>query len=181
MARYGDTPEQLLQELRAGRLAEAIDRLHGVRGIVGTIGGTDSSAAGELERALRASASCADATLKAPLGVFIACHEELVASIGAVLSRQPVAKPTAGEGSLGTEADLRPLLARLRAALANDEPKPCQETLATLRQHRWPGVPDTVLVELDGLVRRYRFADALAVLDAGLGAAGDGTEEPARE
>ena len=179
LARYGDMPAQLLDELRTGRLEEALDRLHAMRGILGTIGGTNLGAVGDLQRALRACGSCSDPSLTAPLGVFHARYDELLTSIRAFLSRQPAPDTSHAELVPGTSHELRPLLARLHAALANDEPRPCQETLVALRQRAWSEVPDSLLADVERLVRRYRFSEALALLAARVDPALMETEAPA--
>jgi two-component system sensor histidine kinase/response regulator len=165
-SKYGDTPEQLLDELRTDRLADATHRVHTVRGIAGNLGAANlSAAAQELEEALRAPERLGSFSLGVPVRTFIDRHYALMVTIGTVLSRRPATEPARTDAAPGTVEELRPLLIRLRAALANDELKPCKEVLATLLHRHWPGVSDAALAEVDRLARGYRFADALTTLD----------------
>jgi two-component system sensor histidine kinase/response regulator len=164
----GETPAQLLQELRAERRDDAIHRIHAVRGVAGSLGGKElEAAAAELEKACKAAGNGIPFSLGGPLRVFIDCHEALMMAIGAILALQPVVSPTKPEDPPGNLEELRPLLSQLRKALANEEPKPCKKILAALLTRSWPEEQETLLAELNRLVQHYRLAEALALLDGG--------------
>jgi PAS domain S-box-containing protein len=56
VAGYGETPELLLDELRADRRKDAIHRVHAIRGVAGSLGGKElEAAAAELEKACQAA------------------------------------------------------------------------------------------------------------------------------
>ena len=76
----------------------------------------------------------------------------------------PPARP---KGPLGNAAQLKPLLEQLKKALASEEPRPCKEILVELLKKRWPEKQYTLLLELNRLVKRYRLAEALALLNNG--------------
>ena len=166
IAGYGETPAQLLQELRANRREEAIHRAHAIRGVAGNLGGRElEAAAAELEKACRAAGNCVHFSLGEPLRSFIDRHAALMTAIGFVLVRPSAVSPAGPEGPPGDAAELRLLLERLRNALASEEPRPCKEVLGELLQRPWPEGREAVLAELNRLVQRYRLADALALLD----------------
>ena len=85
--------------------------------------------------------------------------------IDMVPARQPAVLPDKPEGQPGSAAELRPLLERLKLALASEEPLPCKKILGTLSQSRWSEDHETALAEVSRLVKRYRIAEALAFLN----------------
>ena len=165
-AGYGETPEQLLQELRMDQREEAMHRIHAIKGVAGNLGGKElAAAAAKLEKAIRASGNGIPFALGEPLRVFIDCHEAMIMATGSILSRQPVVSKAKPQGPPGTEAEMRLLLKRLKKALDKEEPLPCKEILEALLKRSWPVNQEAILAELNHLVNRYRLADALALLD----------------
>ena len=160
-----ETPAQLLQELRAGQRDEALHRVHAVRGVAANLGANElAAAASELENGCRAAGNIIPFSLGEPLRVFIDSHESLLMAIDALLVHQPSAVPKP-ENPVGDMAELQPLLADLKKALASDEPRPCKEILAVLRENSWPEEQQTLLAELNRLVNRYRLQEALDLLN----------------
>ena len=163
---YGETPEQLLQELRTDRREDVVRRVHTIRGVAGNLGGKDLEvAAAELEKASREAENGVPFALGEPLRVFIDRHEAMITAIGFVLSQQPVVSPAKPEGPPGDAAEMRLLLERLKKALVSEEPRSCKEILGTLLQRRWTESHEAILADVNRLVQHYRLADALALLD----------------
>jgi len=166
IAGHGEAPGQLLQELRTDRREEVVRRVQAIKGMAGNIGGKDlETAAADLEKACLAAGNGVPFALGETLRVFIDRHEALITAIGVVLSQQPVVAPAMPEGPPGDAAEMRLLLARLRKALASEEPRPCKKIMGELMKKRWPEGREAVLAELSRLVQRYRLAEALALLD----------------
>jgi CheY-like chemotaxis protein len=175
VAEYMETSTLLLQELRADQLEDAIYRVHAIRGVAGNIGGKEmAAAAAELENVCQAydeNAGSAEngvpLALREPLRVFIDRHEALITAIGVILAQQPAVlsdKPEP-EGKLGSAEELRPLLERLKLALASEEPLPCVEILEELSQRRWSEYHEKALAEVNRLVQQYRLTEALVFLN----------------
>ena len=59
------------------------------------------------------------------------------------------------------------LLEKLKTPLDNGEPRPSKEILAVLLEKRWPEEQETLLAELSHLVRNYRLAEVLNLLNKG--------------
>ena len=74
------------------------------------------------------------------------------------------ATPARPELPPGDMAELQTLLEQLREPLDNGEPMPCKDILATLLAKSWPEAQETLLVELNRLVKRYRLQEALDLL-----------------
>ena len=175
VAEYGEAPKLLTHELQAGRRKDVIHLVCAIRGVAGNLGGKEmEAAAAELENACHATTENAGSsengvplTLREPLRIFIDHHEALITAIGVVLAQQPAVsqdKPEP-EGKLGSAAELRPLLEKLKLALASEEPLPCIKILEDLSQRRWSEGYETALAEVNRLVQQYLLAEALAFLD----------------
>ncbi|MEI6260770.1 MAG: response regulator, partial [Deltaproteobacteria bacterium] len=170
VAGYMETPTLLLQELRSDQLEDAIRRVHAIRGVAGNLGGKKMAAAAEeLENACQAAAKNAESSVPLaigePMSVFIDRHEALITAIGVVLAQQPAVLPDKPEGQPGSASELRPLLERLKLALASEEPLPCIKILEELSQRRWSESHQTALAEVNRLVQQYKLAEALAFLN----------------
>jgi len=72
--------------------------------------------------------------------------------------------PARLEGPPGNLVELPHLLEKLKKALESEEPLPCKELLALLLAKRWPEAQETLLAELNRLVKRYRLQEALDLL-----------------
>jgi len=169
VAEYGETPTLLLHELNADQREDAIVRIHAIRGVAGNLGGKKVEAAAVgLENACQATENAGNGipfALRAPLRVFIDRHEALIAAIGVVLARHPDVLPNKPEGQQGSTAELRPLLERLKLALASKEPLPCKEIMEESSQRRWSEGHETALAEVNRLVQQYRLAEALTLVN----------------
>ncbi|MEI6262634.1 MAG: ATP-binding protein, partial [Deltaproteobacteria bacterium] len=169
VAEYGETPTLLLHELNADQREDAIVRIHAIRGVAGNLGGKKVEAAAVgLENACQATENAGNGipfALRAPLRVFIDRHEALIAAIGVVLARHPDVLPNKPEGQQGSTAELRPLLERLKLALASKEPLPCKEIMEESSQRRWSEGHETALAEVNRLIQQYRLAEALTLVN----------------
>ena len=76
----------------------------------------------------------------------------------------PVAPPRP-ERPPGDMAELQTLLEQLKTPLDRGEPRPCKEIMATLLEKSWPEEQETLIAELDRLVKRYRLQEALDLLN----------------
>ncbi len=65
----------------------------------------------------------------------------------------------------GDLAELLPLLEQLKKPLEKCEPRPCKDILAVLLEKSWPEEQETLLAELNRLVKCYRLQDALELLN----------------
>ena len=166
VAGYGDAAAQVREGLRADLRDEAIHLIHSMKGVAGNIGGKElAAAAAELERACRTSGVGVPLSLGVPLRRFTACHEALIAAIGLVLAKHPAALQINQEGLAGNPTEMMVQLLKLKKVLETGEPKPCIEIITSLMAMQWPESIVTFLNELDKLIWRFRFGDALAILN----------------
>jgi len=163
---YGETSAKLLHEVQTGKWEEALRRVHSIKGVAGTLGSTNlADAARKLEKAFRTERNCDSAMLRKPLQTFIDCHEDLIATIGAVIPRQSGDAPAKPEGPPWDDAEMFLLLERLRIALRSEEPLPCKGIMEELLQRPCPEGWIGVLAELGRLILRYRLSEALVLLE----------------
>jgi CheY-like chemotaxis protein len=163
---YADTGEQLLHELRTDQLEKAIRRVHSIKSTAGNIGGKELEAvAAELEKAFHEKGSV-HFSLGEPVRRFIDRHNDLLAAIAAALPPRQAGDQTRPERQRGKADEYLQLLDRLRAALMKNEPRPAMDILAVLMQKQWPEDNDSSLTELNRLLQRYRFDEAMSILDS---------------
>ena len=166
MEGYGEAPAQLQQEMQAGKLEEALRRVHSIKGVAGTIGSTAlQDAATQLEKSLWKVQTCDHPTLAEPLQIFSDCHAALVKTIGLFLPRLSGERPARQEGQPWDAAQMRLLLTRLKTALESEEPLLCNKILGELLQRPCPANWAAVLAELNRLISGYNLAEALALLE----------------
>ncbi|MFZ4440129.1 MAG: ATP-binding protein [Syntrophales bacterium] len=73
--------------------------------------------------------------------------------------------PPRQERPPGDMAELQTLLEKLKEPLDDGEPMPCKEILAALREKSWPEEQETLLADLNRLVKLYRLQEALDLLN----------------
>ncbi|MEI7672095.1 MAG: ATP-binding protein, partial [Deltaproteobacteria bacterium] len=78
------------------------------------------------------------------------------------------ATPPRPERPPGDMAELQTMLEKLKEPLDRGEPQPCKEILAVLLAKSWPEEQETLLAELNRLVKRYRHQEALGLLNNGV-------------
>ncbi len=158
--------EDLVQDLRTGRSADALRRVHSMKGVSGNLGGKElMAAAGNLEKALRNKQDGVPGAVGEPLNAFVDRHREFLATVTTYLAENSGMVPEVPAAPRGTPGELRPLLENLRAALADAEPRPCEEILGTLAERTWPESVETLLAEIRGQVEGYRMSAALTLLE----------------
>ena len=155
---HTNTRDQLIVELRSGRMAEALRRVHSIRSVAGNLGATALEAsATRLEAELRAAVGPIPFSVGEPLRRFIDRLDWILAALKPALPPLPAAQARpAGEAS-----EANALLDRLSEALSAGDPVASREQMALLTRKRWPGGLDGLVDELAERVRRYRHLDAL--------------------
>jgi CheY-like chemotaxis protein/HPt (histidine-containing phosphotransfer) domain-containing protein len=155
---HANTRDQLIAELRSGRTAEAMRRVHSIRSVAGNLGATALEAsATRLDADLRAAVGPVPFSVGEPLRRFIDRLDWILAALKPALP--PL--PSAPERPAGEACEAEALLERLSEALSAGDPVASREQMALLTRKRWPGGIDGLVNELAERVRRYRHQDAL--------------------
>jgi HPt (histidine-containing phosphotransfer) domain-containing protein len=163
---YADTGEQLLHELRTDQREKAIRRIHSIKSTAGNIGGKELEAvAAELEKAFRENGGV-HSFRGEPVQRFIDRHNDLLAAIAAALPPRQAGDQARPERQQGTTDEYLHMLDRLRAALVKNEPRPAMDILAVLIRKQWTEENDSSLTELNRLLQRYRFDEAMSIINS---------------
>jgi len=53
----------------------------------------------------------------------------------------------------------------IRPQLKTRKPKPCKEAMAKIKTYQWPPVCSMEMVDLERLIKKYKFKDALPLAE----------------
>jgi len=145
---------------------ESAERLaHTLKGLSGSIGASALQAKAEaLEREIRGGAPMSELT------DLLEETEKLLAALIAETEKLPKVSETAecppADAPEATARQITAVLDKLRPALLASKPKKCKEILREYRMLVWPGNVREEAAELDKLICRYRFQEALELIKA---------------
>ncbi|MBF0211573.1 MAG: response regulator, partial [Desulfamplus sp.] len=156
-----DAIKQQDQEL-AVRLA------HTVKGVAGTIGATDLQSIGaELEAALKSDGYTQDTNLAPLIDRFDAALRKTLEVLSSVVSANSGQKE--GQSKEGAKQGDSPqfveFMKKLEPALQKKKPKPCKEIMEEINAFNWSVEIKAKLQELDRLIGKYKFKEALEILE----------------
>ncbi len=161
---YAKTDQEIAGQLKSGEAGEAERLAHSIKGVAGNVGaGSLQEAAAELEHAIKEGE--ADS------------YEEKISAFGKVLKNVITAlgvlggeeKEAAGSDKTGPEAtpdELAAALEELVPHLKTRKPKPCKEAMAKIKDLKWPSQFSMEMADLDRLIKKYKFKDALPLAEA---------------
>ena len=104
-------------------------------------------------------------------------YEEKISALGKVLKNVVAAlgvlggeeKETADSDKAGPEAtptELAAALEELLPHLKTRKPKPCKEAMKKIKDLKWPSEFSTEIADLDRLIKKYKFKEALPMVEA---------------
>ena len=161
---YSDAYEVLGGLLEKQELHEAQILAHTVKGVAGNVGATG----------LQAAAAAVEAPLKAGESVDEAVLEEFGAKLALVMQvleplarTQHVAQAEVAEtGAAGTPEQRKELLELLEPQVKARKPKLCEPVLQEMAGLAWPQQQQAAVKELQRLIKKYKFKDAMSVLES---------------
>jgi polar amino acid transport system substrate-binding protein len=152
---------EILALLDKGDTGAAQILAHTVKGVAGNVGAA----------ALQAAAAAVESPLKqggrpgtAELDAFAAALEAAIRTLSPLAERPAEAPPTATDGPFDPTG-ARDVLERLSAQVKARKPKLCAPILDEMSALSWPPPAGGRIGELGTLVRKYKFGDALALID----------------
>ncbi len=161
---YANTDQGIKDLLQSEKTGEAERLAHTVKGVAGNVGaGQLQEVAAALEHAIKEGK--ADS------------YEEKISAFGEVLKNIITAldvlggeeKETADSDKAGPEAtpdELAASLEELLPHLKTRKPKPCKEAMKKIKELKWPSEFSTEIVDLDRLIKKYKFKEALPLAEA---------------
>ncbi|MBI4799987.1 MAG: response regulator [Desulfarculus sp.] len=159
---YAGAAGDLSNLLSTGRAEEAQRLAHSVKGVAGNVGASGLQAvAGELEAAIRdGDQPGIPARLQTFAQALAALAEALQVLGGDGPVPAPPSRPPASPGELA--ASLEDLLPHLKTR----KPKQCQEALEGIAGLVWPPELSVELADLGKLVKKYKFKEALPLVES---------------
>ncbi|MFH1060451.1 MAG: response regulator [Pseudomonadota bacterium] len=162
---YAQAPAELAGHLAAGRQEEAQRLAHTIKGVAGNVGaGGLQAAAAALESACKEGLVDPCLPLLDDLGQVMGQAVEALAVLGP--AETPAAPAPAGPGGpAGSPQQRAEALMALAAALKTRKPKPSKEAYQKVAGLGWPSECSMELMELGRLVGKYKFMEALALVE----------------
>ncbi|MCB2189652.1 MAG: Hpt domain-containing protein, partial [Deltaproteobacteria bacterium] len=160
---YAGAPAEVAGHLAAGRREEAQRLAHSLKGVAGNVGaGELQAAAAALEAAVREERAADYEPLVADLGRVVA----LVTEALGVLGPAPAPAAPSPAAPAASPAQRAAVLDELAAALKTRKPKPSKEAFQKVADLGWPSEFSLELADLGKLVGKYKFMDALTLVEA---------------
>jgi len=161
-AEYPALPGQIRAALAIGSARDAAIVAHSIRGAAGNLGAVDlQAAAGALEDALRDDLPEA---LPARLAAFDAAIVAAVESLAVLGAEAPLPTAETKETAGGSLKELHAALDELAGHLEARRPRPCRQALEAVQAVSWPPALRADVAALAGLVGKYKFKEALALV-----------------
>ena len=156
-----DTPETVALKLKEGDFKTAQRHIHTIKGLCGNIGAAVlEERAKILETAIREQ----DEPLIGPS--LYSFSEELAKIIGAIEAKVSLEdEQEQTEQSAGDPESLQALINGLLPNLEKRKPLPCKEILAQITSVHWPDELGTRIDELNRLVKKYRYREAIPIAE----------------
>ena len=158
---YSTAIAEISDMINSGNIEEAQRYAHSVKGIAGNIGaGKLMDAAAEVEHALAEGVTDISEELNL-------LQKELTLVISGIDKALPVEpEDDIRTGEVGTVAELKVVLEKLRPHVASRKPKKCEEMVKQLQQSIWAEEYAGSAGEIVDLIRSYKFAPALEAIDS---------------
>ena len=161
---YAKTDEEIRGLLESEKADEAERLAHSIKGVAGNVGaGPLQEAGAALESAIKQGEVD---TYEEKIFAFGKVLKDVVAALG-VLGGEPEEADTAQEQ--GGEVDPEALAAALEEMITHlkaRKPKLCKEAMAKMKTCLWPAACSIEMADLDRLIKKYKFKDALPLVEA---------------
>jgi polar amino acid transport system substrate-binding protein len=161
---YSDATDQIKEALDKEDQELAQRLAHTVKGVAGNIGAKDlSGPAGELEAAIKHQNTDGIEEL---LDGFKDALDVVINSLKNVVEVEDKIEKEKVESQTGDPKTLFELLQKLEPHLNKRKPKPCKEVMAEIKDYNWSDEFNQGLSELDKLIGKYKFKDALPIFES---------------
>ena len=171
---FAAASEDIEIALRTNQPRDAARIAHTIKGVAGTIGAKDlGDSAAELDNCLKQVLSGTRSTVDADpaLMKFRAELESLVGALSSAgfdgaeasqMTRDPASQDSARPGS---REEFVVILAQIKPTLKKRQPKRAREYLDQLLSRQWEGEISMNIRRLADLVKRYRFTEAMEIVE----------------
>ena len=161
---YAKMDQEIKDLLQSEKTGDAERLAHTVKGVAGNVGaGNLQEAAAELEHTIKeGNADSYDETISA----FGKVLKDVVAALGVLGGEEEETADSDKAGPEATPDELAAALEELLPHLKTRKPKPCKEAMSKIKELKWPSEFSTEIADLDRLIKKYKFKEALPLVEA---------------
>ncbi|MBF0231756.1 MAG: response regulator [Desulfamplus sp.] len=162
-----DTTQQIKDAIQKQDQDLAVRLAHTVKGVSGTIGATDLQSIGaELEALLKSDSYADNESLIPLIEQFDDALRKTLETLAPVVSAKTDNQGTAQDDlKQGDTSKLSEFIKKLEPFVQKKKPKPCKEIMEEIGTFNWPDEIKSQLQELDRLFGKYKFKEALEILE----------------
>ncbi|MBF0113206.1 MAG: Hpt domain-containing protein, partial [Desulfamplus sp.] len=164
-----DTTQQIQEAIQKQEQELAVRLAHTVKGVAGTIGATDLQTIGaELEATLKSDDYVDDINLSPLIDRFDAALRKTLEVLSSVVSATNSGQrdgQSKDGGKQGDAAQFAEFMKKLEPVLQKKKPKPCKEIMEEINLLNWSDEIKSKLQELDRLIGKYKFKEALEIVE----------------
>ena len=160
---YAKASEEIRELLKAAKGDEAERMAHSIKGVAGNVGAAPlQTAAAELEMAIKTGET---ESLPAKLEAFGREMAVLVKSLAVLGAGEAAAPSLSIGGTLSSKKEMQGALEEILPHVKSQKPKPCKTALQKINQLNWPNEYSMDIIELNKQLKKYKFKDALMLLE----------------
>ena len=161
---YAKTDEEIKGLLQSEKADEAERLAHSIKGVAGNVGaGPLQEAGAALESAIKQGETD---TYEEKISAFGKILKNVVEALEVLGGEETEAVASEKVCAEATPEELNAALEGLLCHLKTRKPKPCKEAMAKIKTYQWPSVCSMEMVDLERLIKKYKFKDALPLMEA---------------
>ena len=161
---YAGTDQEIKDLLQSEKAGEAERLAHSIKGVAGNVGaGQLQEAAAELEHAIKEEEVD---SYEEKISVFGKVLKSVVTALGVLGGEEKEADGPDKTGPEATPAELAAALEELLPRLKTRKPKQCKAAMKKIKELKWPSEFSIEIADLDRLIKKYKFKDALPLVEA---------------
>jgi len=160
---YAKTDEEIRNLLQSEKVDEAERLAHSIKGVAGNVGaGPLQDAGAALESAIKQGER---ETCEEKISAFGKILKNVVEALGVLGGEETEAVGSEKVCVEATPEELNAALEELLCHLKTRKPKLCKEAMAKIKTYQWPPVCSMEMVDLERLIKKYKFKDALPLAE----------------
>jgi CheY-like chemotaxis protein/HPt (histidine-containing phosphotransfer) domain-containing protein len=161
---YAKTDAEIRSLLQSEKVDEAERLAHSIKGVAGNVGaGPLQEAGAALESAIKQGQMDA---CEEKISAFGKILKSVVEALGVLGGEETEAVGSEKVCAEATPEELNAALEELLCHLKTRKPKSCKEAMAKIKTYQWPPVCSMEMVDLERLIKKYKFKDALPLAEA---------------
>ena len=161
---YANADQEIKDLLQSEKTGEAERLAHTVKGVAGNVGaGKLQEVAAELEHAIKEGEVDGYEEKISAVGKVL---KDVVTALGVLGGEEKEAADSDKAGPDATPDELAAALEELLPHLKTRKPKPCKEAMKKIKELKWPSEFSVEIADLDRLIKKYKFKEALPLVEA---------------